>query len=179
MGVWYCLQCELKDVILLHKKGNCQQQKMIQNTHFCIFILIVAGVSGFFLPKLKNPSDAKNTIDEWLVASSYTSYKAPKENNNTIVDEGGDNNSTSIDDEDIDEDVENSLYSDIANIEYDYDEEYYEDTEEDNEPRSIPTDPIGRVVRFVSDVGARFQTELSIISRNFRLALAFLSFAAP
>ena len=61
-----------------------------------------------------------------------------------LVDEGGDNNSTSIDDEDIDEDVENSLYSDIANIEYDYDEEYYEDTEEDNEQRSIPTDPIGQ-----------------------------------
>ena len=49
-----------------------------------------------------------------------------------LVDEGGDNNSTSIDDEDIDEDVENSLYSDIANIEYDYDEEYYEDTEEEH-----------------------------------------------
>ena len=61
-----------------------------------------------------------------------------------LVDEGGDNNSTFIDDEDIDEDVENSLYSDIANIEYDYDEEYYEDTEEDNEQRSIPTDPIGQ-----------------------------------
>lgn len=62
-----------------------------------------------------------------------------------LVDEGGDNNSTFIDDEDIDEDVENSLYSDIANIEYDYDEEYYEDTEEDNEQRSIPTDPIGQL----------------------------------
>ena len=62
---------------------------------------------------------------------------------NVSVDDNGDNNSTSIDEVD-DDDVENSLYSDIANIEYDYDEEYYEDTEEDNEPRAIPTDPIGQ-----------------------------------
>ena len=37
---------------------------------------------------------------------------------------------------------EEDLYSDIAEVEYEYDEEYYEDDEE-SEARSVPTDPLG------------------------------------
>ena len=46
-------------------------------------------------------------------------------------------NSTETDDDD-------SLYSDIATVEYDYDEELYEDVEEEEAPRQFPNDPIGK-----------------------------------
>ena len=56
-----------------------------------------------------------------------------------LYSDGDSGNSTAAAEED---DGEYSLYSDVAELEYDYDEELY-DEEEDNEPRSIPTDPIG------------------------------------
>ena len=40
------------------------------------------------------------------------------------------------------EEEEEDLYSDIAEVEYEYDEEYYEDDEE-SEASSVPTDPLG------------------------------------
>lgn len=43
---------------------------------------------------------------------------------------------------------EYSLYSDIADQEYDYDEEDYEGTEDDVMPRNLPTDPIGKELHF-------------------------------
>ena len=51
-------------------------------------------------------------------------------------------NSTMVEDDDDD-----SLYSDIAQAEYEYDEELYEDTDtdSDDEQRSLPTDPVGRL----------------------------------
>ena len=44
--------------------------------------------------------------------------------------------------EETDDDVDD-LYSDIAEVEYEYDEEYYEDADEESEARSVPTDPLG------------------------------------
>ena len=58
--------------------------------------------------------------------------------------DGDSGNSTAAAEE---EDGEYSLYSDVAELEYDYDEELY-DEEEDNEPRSIPTDPIGCMIKY-------------------------------
>ena len=81
-------------------------------------------------------------------------------------------------DDEEDNDGRDSLYSDIAEVEYDYDEELYED-EEESEPRSLPTDPIGRIVTFVSNVNARIQDELSVLGRNIRIALALLTFFTP
>merc|ERR1711950_106434 len=98
----------------------------------------VTEISGFFLPTLKNPLASKNTVNTGLVApaSAYsTSYTAPDlPATNTTLD-GDSGNSTAAAEE---EDGEYSLYSDVAELEYDYDEELY-DEEEDNEPRSIPT----------------------------------------
>ena len=80
------------------------------------------------------------------------------------------------------EDEEYSLYSDIAEVEYDYDEELYDETgeeEEENEARNLPTDPIGRIVTFVNDAQTRIKDELSILSRNIRIALALVTFLSP
>ena len=60
-----------------------------------------------------------------------------------LYSDGDSGNSTAAAEEE--EDGEYSLYSDVAELEYDYDEELY-DEEEDNEPRSIPTDPIGFII---------------------------------
>ena len=54
-----------------------------------------------------------------------------------LDDDFGRSNSTETDDDD-------SLYSDIATVEYDYDEELYEDVEEEEAPRQFPNDPIGK-----------------------------------
>ena len=61
-----------------------------------------------------------------------------------LYSDGDSGNSTAAAEE---EDGEYSLYSDVAELEYDYDEELY-DEEEDNEPRSIPTDPIGCMIKY-------------------------------
>ena len=55
------------------------------------------------------------------------------------MDEDEDEESTTDNDDDYD------LYSDIADIEYDYDEELYEDVdvESDVEARAVPSDPLG------------------------------------
>ena len=42
-----------------------------------------------------------------------------------------------------DDNDDDDLYSDIAEVEYEYDEEDYEDADEENEARSVPTDPLG------------------------------------
>ena len=53
-------------------------------------------------------------------------------------------------DETNEESEEYSLYSDIADQEYDYDEEDYEGTEDDDVmPRNLPTDPIGNMIIFI------------------------------
>merc|ERR1712061_874983 len=110
----------------------------------------VTEISGFFLPTLKNPLASKNTVNTGLVApaSAYsTSYTAPGlPGTNTTLD-GDSGNSTAAAEEE--EDGEDSLYSDVAELEYDYDEELY-DEEEDNEPRSIPTDPIGSIIYYTT-----------------------------
>ena len=62
-----------------------------------------------------------------------------------LYSDGDSGNSTAAAEEG--EDGEYSLYSDVAELEYDYDEELY-DEEEDNEPRSIPTDPIGCMIKY-------------------------------
>ena len=62
-----------------------------------------------------------------------------------LYSDGDSGNSTAAAEEE--EDGEYSLYSDVAELEYDYDEELY-DEEEDNEPRSIPTDPIGCIIYY-------------------------------
>ena len=56
------------------------------------------------------------------------------------------------DDDDEDEetteeenDADYDLYSDIAAIEYDYDEELYEDVENEVEARAVPSDPLGKI----------------------------------
>ena len=58
------------------------------------------------------------------------------------MDEDEDEESTTDNDDDYD------LYSDIADIEYDYDEELYEDVdvESDVEARAVPSDPLGRKI---------------------------------
>ena len=95
-------------------------------------------------------------------------------------------------DDDDDDDDDDDLYSDIAEVEYEYDEEDYEDADEENEARSVPTDPLGisfsdeccvvsnvyvystilsllpgRVIHF-------FRNQRSLLDRNFRLVLALL-----
>ena len=45
--------------------------------------------------------------------------------------------------EEEEEEEGQDLYSDIAEVEYEYDEEYYEDADEESEARSVPTDPLG------------------------------------
>merc|ERR1711936_1321245 len=72
---------------------------------------------------------------------------------------------------------EYSLYSDIAQQEYDYEEEDYEGTEDDDVmPRNLPAGPIGLVGRFISDIGRRLEIEIGILSRNIRIGLALLTF---
>ena len=76
------------------------------------------------------------------------------------------------------EEEEYSLYADIAEVEYDYDEELYQDNEL-SEPRSLPNDPVGHFTLFVSNVSGKITDELDILGRNFRIALALLSFFTP
>ena len=59
----------------------------------------------------------------------------------------------------------------IADVEYDYDEEDYEDT---TSGRSVPSGPFGQLFVRVMDFKARIKSELNLIGRNIRLALAFL-----
>ena len=42
------------------------------------------------------------------------------------------------------EEQEEDLYSDITEVEYDYDEELYDEDESEVEARAVPTDPLGR-----------------------------------
>ena len=62
------------------------------------------------------------------------------------MDEDEDEESTRDNDDDYD------LYSDIADIEYDYDEELYEDVdaESDVEARAAPSDPLGLLNKIFS-----------------------------
>ena len=53
--------------------------------------------------------------------------------------------------EETDDDVDD-LYSDIAEVEYEYDEEYYEDADEESEARSVPTDPLGMLFSYKCSV---------------------------
>ena len=41
------------------------------------------------------------------------------------------------------EEQEEDLYSDITEVEYDYDEELYDEDESEAEARAVPTDPLG------------------------------------
>ena len=51
-----------------------------------------------------------------------------------------------VEETDDDDDDDHDLYSDIAEVEYEYDEEDYEDAEKESEARSVPTDPLGIII---------------------------------
>merc|ERR1712222_152110 len=164
---------------------------------------MTAGISGFFLPRLKNPLASKNKVNTGLEAPWRHSYYAPPsqdtpdslesqeeslEESSEESEEGSGSKETKdvtvetskeeSDKETNEESDEYSLYSDIADQEYDYEEEDYEGTEDDDDvmPRNLPTDPIGLVGRFISDIGRRLEIEIGILSRNIRIGLALLTF---
>ena len=67
---------------------------------------------------------------------------------------------------------ENGLeVSGIADVEYDYDDEDYED----NSGRSVPLTPLGQFLNRINTFKANIKSELDLLSRNIRLAFAFLS----
>ena len=41
------------------------------------------------------------------------------------------------------------MYSDITEVEYDYDEELYDEDESEAEARAVPTDPLGTEIRLL------------------------------
>jgi len=139
--------------------------------------LMLVGVSGFFLPlMLKNPL-AKIEMNGRLVAPSYTHPAVSIMKNSTTTGNASVLNIT-MDNTNSTEEEEYSLYADIAEVEYDYDEELYQDNEL-SEPRSLPNDPVGHFTLFVSNVSGKITDELEILGRNFRIALALLSFFTP
>merc|ERR1712222_206153 len=112
--------------------------------------MMTAGISGFFLPQLKNPLASKNKVNTGLEAPWRHSYYAPpsqdtpdslesQEESSEESEEGSGSKETKdvtveTSKEESDEETnEYSLYSDIADQEYDYEEEDYEGTEDDDD----------------------------------------------